>query len=228
MAPIGSKPPAFTSPAVAITIAGAPFSALSASSSAVRSMRPTASLLNTRTTSWPIPSMLSAFFAEAWMKPLVSTGTAGKPLIPRSAMFAACSSPHHWRAAATAVKFDIVAPVVKTPPQPVGRRKRSFSQPMATCSSLEPSGALIHNPALLSRAEASQSAASAAGVEPPVTKWKKRGPAELVAASMPSVRRLVSVARLPFPSSGSSPTKRWVASSRPALPPAGSSSTRAR
>src|SRR2546428_13510985 len=109
-------------------------------------------------------------------------------------MFAACSSPHHWRPAARAVKFDIVAPVVKTPPQSVGRPKRSFSQPIATCSSLEPSGALIHTPALLSRVEASQSAASAAGVEPPVTKWKDLGPAELVAAPTPSLRWRVTVA----------------------------------
>src|SRR2546429_1814829 len=112
----------------------------------------------------------------------------------------------------------MVAPVVNTPPQLVGRPKRSFSQPIATCSSLEPSGALIHTPALLSRVEASQSAASAAGVEPPVTKWKKRGPAEFVDASTPCVRRLVSVARLPFPSSGKSPTK-WRRGSVPFPPP---------
>src|ERR1700694_4064892 len=104
------------------------------------------------------------------MYPLVITGTAGKPLIPRSAMLIPCSCPHHWRAAARAVKLDIVAPVVSTPPQLLGRPKRSFSQPIATCSSLEPSGELTHNPALLSRAEVSQSAPRAAGVEAPVTK----------------------------------------------------------
>src|SRR5438270_8988806 len=54
---------------------------------------------------------------------------------------------------------------------------------MATCSSLDPSGELTQSPALLSIVEASQSAASAAGVVPPVTKWKKRGPVEFVAAS---------------------------------------------
>jgi hypothetical protein len=68
------------------------------------------------------------------------------------------------------VKFDIVAPVVRTPPQSAGSSNRSFNQVIATCSSLEPSGELTHSPALLSSVEASQSAASAAGVEPPVTK----------------------------------------------------------
>src|SRR5438034_1103216 len=147
-----------------------------------------------------MPSMLRAFFAEAWMKPLAMTGTMGSPLIPRPAMLVPCSSPHHWRAAPRAVKFDMVAPVVSTPPQRCGRLKRSFSQAIATCSSLEPSGELTHNAALLSRADVSQSAARATGVEPPVTKWKNRGPAELTAACMPSVRRRVTVATLPFPS----------------------------
>src|SRR5439155_16838945 len=185
-------------------------------------MAPVASLLNSWTTSWPMPSMLRAFFAEAWMKPLAMTGIAGSPLIPRAAMLIPCSSPHHWRAAPRAVKLDMVAPVVSTPPQLRGRLKRSFSQAIATCSSLEPSGELTHNAALLSRADVSQSAARAEGVAPPVTKWKNRGPAELTAACMPSVRRRVTVATLPFPSAGRSPAKRCAASSRPTVPPAGS------
>src|SRR5437868_5035320 len=100
-------------------------------------------------------------------------------------MFAPCSSPHHWRAAPSAVKFDIVAPVVRTPPHEAGSSNRSFSHSIATCSTFEPSGELTHNPALLSMTDANQSAASAAGVDPPVTKWKNRGPAELVAALSP-------------------------------------------
>src|SRR5207245_7126791 len=123
-----------------------------------------------------MPSMLNAFLTDACTKPLVSTCTIGNPTVPRSAMFAPCSSPHHWRAAASAVKFDMVAPVVSTPPHSVGSLNSSFSQAMAICSSLDPSGELTHTPALLSIADASQSAASAAGVDPPVTKWKKHGP----------------------------------------------------
>ena len=117
-------------------------------------------------------------------------------------MFAPCSSPHHWRAAASAVKFDMVAPVVSTPPHSVGSLNSSFSQAMAICSSLDPSGELTHTPALLSIADASQSAASAAGVDPPVTKWKKRGPVEFAAASRPSVSSRLSITRLPMPSLG--------------------------
>src|SRR5438270_13481268 len=118
------------------------------------------------------------------MKPLDITGTAGSPFIPRSATLVPCSCPHHWRAAPRAVKLDMVAPGVSMPPQLRGKLKRSFSQLIATCSSLEPSGELTHKPALLSRVDVSQSAARAEEVEPPVTKSKNRGPAELTAACM--------------------------------------------
>jgi len=114
--------------------------------------------------------MLNAFLALAWMKPLLKTGVAGRPVMPLSAMFAPRSSPHHCRAAASAVKLDIVAPDVRTPAQFGGSAKRSLSQVIASCSSREPSGELTQSPAVLSSAEASQSAASAAGVDPPVTK----------------------------------------------------------
>ena len=68
--------------------------------------------------------------------------------------------------------------------------------------------------AFWSSAVASQSAPSAAGVTPPVTKWKNRGPGEAVAASRPPISS-PSAASAPEPSSGSGPPKRPAASSAP-------------
>jgi len=68
-----------------------------------------------------------------------------------------------------------------TPLHSAGSPKSSFSQPTETCSSCIASGELTQLNAIWSSALASQSAASAAGVPPPITKWKKRGPADRVA-----------------------------------------------
>ena len=67
------------------------------------------------------------------------------------------------------------------------------------------SGEATQAPAFWSRAEVSQSAASAAGVVPPITKWKKRGPADRVAVSRPSRARSLIAGSAPAPSSGSAP-----------------------
>jgi hypothetical protein len=64
----------------------------------------------------------------------------------------------------------IVAPVVITPPHSGGSANSSFSHETATCSAREASGELTQLKAFWSRVEVSQSAASAAGVAPPVTK----------------------------------------------------------
>ena len=74
------------------------------------------------------------------------------------------------------MKFAVVAPVVSAPPHSAGSAKSSFSQPTATVSSRVASGEPTQLNAFWSSAVASQSAPSAAGVTPPVTKWKKRGP----------------------------------------------------
>ena len=66
-ASIGSKSPAFTSPALPTMIAGVPRSAWSASFSAARSSRPTSSRWKRRTLSRPMPSIASAFVALGWM-----------------------------------------------------------------------------------------------------------------------------------------------------------------
>jgi hypothetical protein len=199
-------------------------SSRSARSSASRSIRPARSLVNVLTV-LPVPSMASALSALAWTKPPAMTGIAGSPAIPSAAMSTPCWRPHHCRAAPSAVKLAMVAPVVRTPLQEAGRCRRSLSHDSASCSKRAPRGELTHRPALLSSADANQSAASAAGVEPPVTKWKKRGPADRVAASGPSSVSSANAARLPSPSSGSVPPKCAAASSERGLR-AGSSSSR--
>ena len=80
------------------------------------------------------------------------------------------------------MKFADVAPVVSTPPHSAGSSKSSFSQSIATVSSRVASGEPTQLNAFWSSAVASQSAPRAAGVTPPVTKWKNRGPGEAVAA----------------------------------------------
>ena len=97
-----------------------------------------------------------------------------------------CRSAHHRRAAASPVKLAIVAPVVSTPPQSAGRSKSSFSQSTATTSKRAPNGEETQLNEFWSSSVVSQSAPNAAGVTPPVTKWKKRGPAERVAAGAPA------------------------------------------
>ena len=70
-------------------------------------------------------------------------------------------------------------------------------------SSRLPSGDATQAPTFWSKVEVSQSAARAAGVVPPITKWKKRGPAERVAAASPSRASSLTAATAPSPSSGS-------------------------
>jgi hypothetical protein len=82
-----------------------------------------------------------------------------------------------------------------------GRPKSSLSQRRTTSSVCAAAGLLAHSPAFWSIAEASQSPASAAGVTPPVTKPKKRGPGEAV---MPRSARVnhsstTPAGSLPFP-----------------------------
>jgi hypothetical protein len=114
------------------------------------------------------------------------------------------------------VKFAVVAPVVRTPPQSAGSSNSSFSQSSATTSSRAPSGDETQANEFWSNADASQSAPSAAGVTPPVTKWKKRGPGERTTAPAPSASA-PSAASAPSPSSGSGPENLSAASAEPAL-----------
>ena len=79
-------------------------------------------------------------------------------------------SAHRLRAAIRQVKLAIVAPLTSTPANSAGSSNSSRSQRTATPSSLEPSGEEAQPKATWSKAEVSQSAPSAAGVVPPMTK----------------------------------------------------------
>ena len=76
-----------------------------------------------------------------------------------------------------------VAPLVNTPLHAAGRPNSSFNQSTEICSSRIANGERTQLKAIWSTALVSHSAASAAGVPPPITKWKNRGPAERVAPS---------------------------------------------
>jgi hypothetical protein len=75
--------------------------------------------------------------------------------------------------------------VVRTPPHEAGSANSSFSQRIVTASRRDPSGVPTQLKAFWSSAVASQSAPSAAGVTPPVTKWNIRGPDDRTAAGIP-------------------------------------------
>jgi hypothetical protein len=80
----------------------------------------------------------------------------------------------------------MVAPLVIAPAHSWGRPNRSSSQRRTTSSVCAAAGLMAHMAAFWSIADASQSPASAAGVVPPWTKPKNRGP-EL--ATMPGSAR---------------------------------------
>jgi hypothetical protein len=97
-----------------------------------------------------MPSIASAFSAVTWSNPLVKTGTGGSPARPLSATSTPRVWPHHWRAAASAVKFAVVAPVVNTPPHSAGRPKSSCNHPSETASSWNARGLPSQAPAFWS------------------------------------------------------------------------------
>jgi hypothetical protein len=86
-----------------------------------------------------------------------------------------------------------------------GARKSAFSHSTEICSSRIANGELIQLNAIWSSAPASQSAASAAGVPPPITKWKNRGPADRVAEASAASISVRSASSEPAPWSGSAP-----------------------
>ena len=73
------------------------------------------------------------------------------------------------RPAARQVKLAIVPPVTNPTALPSGSPSRSSSHALATCSVAVAAGVSRASPAFWSQALTSQSAASAAGCEPPIT-----------------------------------------------------------
>ena len=84
------------------------------------------------------------------------------------------------------MRLAIVAPVTKPATVVEGRPKSSTSQRCATCSSVAATGEAVKAPAFWSHAAASQSAATATGCDPPMTKPKNLGPAEAMVAGEPT------------------------------------------
>ena len=176
-----------------------------ARSIAARSTRPTASRAYTSTVSRPCPSICSALRALACTYPPESTGIRGSPASPSAAD---------------------VDPVPLGPPVGGARQRgevgergaghqraapaRRAGRTVAAASPARRSPPRVANAdearanAFWSSSEAVQSAASAAGVTPPVTKWKNRGPADGVAAAVPiRSSRSTTAGRAARPSSGS-------------------------
>ena len=112
------------------------------------------------------------------------------------------------------MKFAIVAPVVRTPPHSAGNRKSCFSQSRASSSHRVPIGDESHAEEIWSHVEVSTSAASAAGVPPPTTQWKKRGPEARSAPSEAATSSAIA-ASAPSPSSGKRALRRIAAASAP-------------
>ena len=99
-----------------------------------------------------------------------STRTRGPPCSP----LVATSQPD-WRStasrpAASPVKFAIVPPVTNPTAPPAGRPRSWVSQGPVTSSMAELAGVSLRSPEFWSQALTSQSAASAAGWVPPITK----------------------------------------------------------
>ena len=100
----------------------------------------------------------------------------GAPLSPSAATSHPERASTACRAAARQVVLAICPPVTKPMPVPSGKLNNSRSQPSTVSSTTAAAGDSTKRPAFWSHALVSQSAASAAGTLPPMTKPKKRGP----------------------------------------------------
>ncbi len=103
-----------------------------------------------------------------------TTRTPGEPARPWAARSHPARRSTSSRAAVRQVKFAIVPPVTNPTALSAGRPSRSSSQADATSSTAVCAGVTVRRPEFWSHALTSQSAASAAGCEPPMTKPKNR------------------------------------------------------
>ncbi len=123
---------------------------------------------------WPVPmpssrsarSTVTCFFAPATIR------TGGPPCRPRSARSQSWRASTALRAAASAVTCAIWQPVTSAKDAPAGSPSSSLSQRPAVSSITVIAGVGRVRPAFWSQAVTSQSAASAAGSVPPMTKPK--------------------------------------------------------
>jgi hypothetical protein len=167
----GSKDPVFTLPACAQTMVG-PSMRASVSRSASARIRPCSSAATRCTLDRPSPSICSDAKIVTWLSSLVTTAIGGAPMRPSSSTFQPAFSSTAWRAAASAVKLAIVAPVANPTLEPAGSPKMSISQLAAISSTTAAAGDRAYSPAFWSQVLVSQSAARAAGTPPPTTNPK--------------------------------------------------------
>jgi hypothetical protein len=109
--------------------------------------------------------------ALGWTYPLDSTGIRGSPASPDEVASTPCRSAHQWVARASPVTLPKVALAVSAPPQPAGSPTNWRSQSRVTVSTASASRDEARTNAFWSSSDTTQSAASAAGVDPPITKW---------------------------------------------------------
>jgi hypothetical protein len=119
------------------------------------------------------------------------------------------------------VKLAICAPVTNPTDTPAGRPSSSASQPPVTSSTTAAAGASTYRPAFWSQTEVSQSAASAAGVAPPITNPKKRPLEDATTPGSAAVASAATTSRGSSGRSGSGPPSAARSSARLARPVTG-------
>src|SRR5260370_17303430 len=118
---------------------------------------------------FPNPARLSAFSIDACTSAPTTTSIGGAPNIPSSATSQPALFSNAYRAAASAVKFAVVAQVTSPPSQSAGKFSASQIHRNTTSSSSAPIGDITRNATFWSHTPASQFAPSAAGKTPPIT-----------------------------------------------------------
>ena len=167
----GSHAPECRLPAWSSTIVGWSGASASARRSASGTMRPCSSASTSSAAGRP--RKRSARSADVCRSCPASTRSGGEPASPRESSQPAFIS-NVSRPAASPVKFAIVAPVTKPTPLSAGSPSSSRNQAAATSSTATTAGVTFRSTVFWSQALTSQSDASAAGCEPPMTKPKKR------------------------------------------------------
>src|SRR5665648_607842 len=204
----GSKAPVFTLPACAQTIAGVPGTRVaSASATTPGRIPPCSSTSTTRTWADPMPRNARERQIVACASAPTITATGGQEASPsRSGSYPALRSTVH-RATARQVVLAIWLPVTRPTPLPVGSASRSTSQLATTSSHTAAAGEDTPDAEFWSQADAIQSAPTAAGSEPPVTKPKYRGPAVATRPGSAAATRSSITDAGSAPDSGTGPPK---------------------
>ena len=198
----GSNAPLFTLPACRQRIAG-----VARAGSASARMRPSPSTGTRTTRSRPSPSSVSALSRLTWTWSPTTTMIGGAPNNPCASTSHPARASTAWRAAASAVKFAIVAPVTNAPAVPCRQRQHVDQPAEGNFFQRRRDGELTIRPAFWSHAPASQFAATVTGSAPPTTKPKYRPPAEATVAGEPRSSRSARTASGSVGSFGSGPPK---------------------